>query len=190
MKNNLLLTLLIVTTIVFTSCRKDENRIEPVVGLWELNDVEIDALGSEFDYVDETGLSSLVGETAHTVELKADFSYERILTIPFSDGTLRVLDETGVWGIGDDNLSLSTGFGEIFGIPYEMTVISVSSADLVLGYSGSREYFPQSKIDEWLADGTIDEDGFFTVSTEEVNDIYAKYLQVVLIDYILEFAKQ
>ena len=192
MKKNGFFTFAVVTSLFIISCGKDEAPIDPMIGLWELDNIVIDAEGSEFDYVDASGFNSLVGETAHTVEFNADFSFERILTIPFSDGTLRVLDEIGVWEVDgeEDNLNLDTGAGQIIGIPYDMTVVSVSDTDLVLGYSGNREYFPQSKIDEWLADGTIDEDGSFNVSQDEIDFLFANYLEVVLITFTLEFEKQ
>jgi len=176
--------------VVITSCGDDDEQPDPIIGLWELDDVNIDAEGSEFDYVDVSGLSSLFGETSHTIEFRSDMTYQRTMTdVDFADG-VSDFDDPGEWTLNGEDLVLDSDNVNVSGMPYSFTINSIDAADLVISYvDDSRGYFPQSKIDEWFEDGTIDAEGFFTGTAAEVDSIFLFFLQQVSVTVTLEYEK-
>lgn len=162
--------------------------INPIIGLWELDDVSLDAQGSEFDYLDETGENNLVGESEFTLELMADLNFERILKdVSFTDGSVRDIEEEGEWELDGDDLDLDLDGTELTGLPYRFTVTENTATELVLSYTDRGSFYPESKIQEWLADGTVDAQGFFTVTDEEIDSIQLNFLQSVDLNFTLEF---
>ena len=191
MKKNLLLFIAITSLLVVSSCGGDEEAVNPLLGLWELDDVSIDANGSEFDYLDESGANDLVGESEFTIEFNADMTFERILEdVQFTDGSTRDIEEEGEWELDDDDLDLDSEGDEVNGLPYSFKVDANTSTELVLSFSENNSAFPQSKIDDWFADGTLDAAGFFTVTQDQFDSLVLNFAQNVTVDFVLEFDKK
>ena len=191
MKKNLLLFIAITSLLVVSSCGGDEEAVNPLLGLWELDDVSIDANGSEFDYLDESGANDLVGESEFTIEFNADMTFERILEdVQFTDGSTRDIEEEGEWELDDDDLDLDAEDDEVNGLPYSFKVDVNTSTELVLSFSENNSAFPQSKIDDWFADGTLDAAGFFTVTQDQFDSLVLNFAQNVTVDFVLEFDKK
>lgn len=173
------------------SCGEDEEKVDPIVGLWELDDVSVDADGSEFDYLDTSGENDLVGESLFTIEFNADLTFERILEdVRFSDGSTRDIEEEGEWEVDGADLDLDADDDEINGLPYSFEIDEITASELILSYSESGSAFPRSKIEEWFADGTLNESGIFEVTDEEYDSIVNNFAQIVDFDYTLEFDKE
>ena len=191
MKKNLLLFIAITSLLVVSSCGGDEEAVNPLLGLWELDDVSIDANGSEFDYLDESGANDLVGESEFTIEFNADMTFERILEdVQFTDGSTRDIEEEGEWELDDDDLDLDSEGDDVNGLPYSFKVDANTSTELVLSFSENNSAFPQSKIDDWFADGTLDAAGFFTVTQDQFDSLVLNFAQNVTVDFVLEFDKK
>ena len=199
MKQKLLLSInTIFLFLIITSCGDDdEPEVNPIVGLWKLNNVEIDAQGVEFDYLDQTtenelSQNNLVGERNFTMEFNTDFTFERILEdVTFTNGSRRNINETGEWELEGDDLDLFLDGQEINGLPYSFDLEENTDSDLILTYSETGSAFPQSKIDEWFADGTINnETRTFTVTDEQFDSLVTNFAQNVVLDHSLELKKQ
>ena len=191
MKKTLLLLFTTASLVFITSCGDDEEKVDPIIGIWELDDVSVDAVGSEFDYLDASGENNLVGESEFLIEFKADQTFERELEdVLFSDGSTRDIEEEGEWELDGDDLDLDSDDQEINGLPYSFKVEENTGTDLILSYSESGSFFPQSKITEWFEDGTLDSDGFFTVTDAQFDSLVTNFAQNVSLDFLLEFEKQ
>jgi len=191
MKKNLLLVIAVASLVFISSCGGDEEQINPIIGLWELDDVSVDAQGSEFDYIDDSGLNNLVGESEFTIEFKADMTFERNLEdVEFSNGTIRDIEEEGEWELDGDELDLDSDDPEIGGLPYGFKVEENSSTELVLSFSENGTFFPLSKLQEWSDDGTLDANGFFTLTDEQIDSLFTNFQENVNIDFVLEFDKR
>ena len=169
------------------SCKDDEPKVDPIVGLWELDDVSITFSGSEFQYANVSKENALYGESSYTIEFNADFTYEReIDDIPgFGDHS-----DEGEYEIDGDDLDLDSDDPEVGGLAYSFKIIEKSATVLTLEFQDSERLFPRSKIQEWINDGTIDSNGNFTVTNEQFDSLNVNFAQDVAAKFTLDFDKK
>ena len=184
MKNYLLLLSLAV--LILASCKDDEPEIDPIVGLWELDDASLSFSG--FSYYGFEGDNDIFGESSYIIEFNEDFTYERELEdIP----GLGDLNDEGEWEHDTEDLDLDTDDDEIPGLGYSMTILELNDRDLVVEYEGENvSLFPDDKIDEWFDDGTINSNGQFTVTQEQYDSLLSNFSVQTKGTYTLEFEKQ
>lgn len=139
---NKLLSVLAIGAMVFmVSCDKDEPKVDPIVGLWELDDATISGAPTDYSLLNGTGNSLYAGEESYSIEFFSDGFYER--EIAFSDG--QNIEEEGFWEIVGDELQLDpddeSGLIESFTIEEE-----ASQRSLVLSGERTFETWPDSII--------------------------------------------
>ncbi len=103
MKKNLLIYLMVAGGAFFLqACGDDDGpSVNPIVGEWELESVEIEAANPEFSDVNSNDRDNLYRESSYKIEFNMDNTYERELS--FFDGDV---EEEGDWEIEGDELEL------------------------------------------------------------------------------------
>lgn len=176
--------------VTMVGCKDDEPEADPLLGLWELDDATLE-YPSEFSLYGFTKQNDAFGETAYTIEFLDDFTYERELSdLPLSSGTTDFSDE-GEWEKDGEFLDLDTDDTEIGGLGYSFEITELDDGNLVLEYESSGDFFPNAKIQEWFEDGTLDSEGFFTVTQDQFDSLVTNFIsRGVTGTYILEFDRQ
>ncbi|RED98885.1 hypothetical protein [Marinoscillum furvescens] len=172
--------------LLMTSCKEDEEKVDPLVGLWELDDATV--VFSGFSYYGFENENDLYGESSYTIEFNADFTYEReIDDIP----QLGDINDEGEWESDGEEIDLDSDDDEIGGIAYSFDIVEITETKLVVEYTGDPvNLFPDAKIDEWFDDGTINSSGQFTVTDEEFDSLYNNFTVQAQGEYTLEFDKE
>lgn len=186
---NYLLGILAIGALTFVGC-KEEEKIDPIIGLWELDDASLEFNSSGYSYYEYEGENNVYGESSYTIEFKDDFTFEREIEDVYDGTGIIDLNEEGEWEKKDDELDLDAEDTEIGGLPYSFTIVEVTDRSLTLTFEDSRYVYANAKIDEWLADGTINSSGVFTVSEEEIDSIRTNFRVLVDATVTLEFDKQ
>ncbi|MEP4532245.1 MAG: hypothetical protein ABJ004_04110 [Cyclobacteriaceae bacterium] len=191
MKGTLKLLAALSIILISVSCSDDEPKVDPIVGLWELDDVAREIEQSGFTYLEYENENDIFGESAYTIEFKSDFTFERILEdVAFSDGSTSDLEEEGEWELDGDELDFDAEDDEYGGLGYSFDVLEVTATNLTLSYGEDGTGFPDSKVDDWLADGTVTSSGQFTVTQEEYDSLVLNFSESIDVVYILEFDKE
>lgn len=131
--------LVLFTGLMFTSCSKDSNPEEDILGIWNVEGVDFDAtIGTKSllqYYMDEFSMTepqaqvvmaafgaALAQQFTGTIEIKADNTY----TATMGDNS-----DTGTWSLSSDNkkLTLDSEVDETV----VLDIISLTSASAVLG---------------------------------------------------------
>ncbi|MEO9868871.1 hypothetical protein [Ekhidna sp.] len=175
-----------------TSCGSDDGpSVDPIIGTWELFNVSSNVTESDFEYLEFSDRASLFGEDVYSIEFLADGTYERILEeVPLTGGSIGNIDDDGEWELDEDgDLFLEVDGTEIGGLSYEYSVAEITGSDLILEFSEAGSAFPQTKINEWFADGTIDGDGAFTVTDSEFDSLATNFSQNINTTFSLKFSK-
>lgn len=191
MKASLKLIAAMSLILFIVSCKDDEKPVDPILGVWELDDVSLSVSDSEYAYLQYNKENDLFGESSYTIEFKGDFTYERILEdVPLSNNTLDNIEEEGEWELDGDELDFDSDEQEINGLNYSFTVASKTTSKLTLTYSEIQRAFPQSKVTDWFADGTLDNEGRWTVTEDQLDSLVANFSQPVDFNYKLDFDKR
>lgn len=188
MKN--VFTFLLIGSFVFLlSCKDEEEpKVDPIVGEWELDDASFEVSG--YSYYGFEGENDAFGESSYIITFNADFTYERELEdVPFTSGLSDVNDE-GEWERDGEEIDLDSDDDELDFLGYSFDIVSVDGNVLVLEYDRTISAYSDAKIDEWIADGTINSQGYFTVTQEEYDSIQTNFLEQAQGKYTLEFDKQ
>ncbi|MFY0600432.1 MAG: hypothetical protein JXR03_12235 [Cyclobacteriaceae bacterium] len=173
------------------SCSDDEPKVDPIVGLWELDDASREVTQSDFEYLNFSGDNDIVGESKYTIEFTSDLKFERILEdVPFTNGTTDDIEEEGEWEIDGDDLDLDADDDEFSGLPYSFKIIENTGSKLTFEYEENGTAFPQTKVTEWFNDGTLDSNGSFTVTDDQFDSLSTNFSQSIDVVYTLEFDKQ
>ncbi|MEQ8470156.1 MAG: lipocalin family protein [Marinoscillum sp.] len=160
MKNYLLLLSLAV--LILASCKDDEPEIDPLVGEWELVEMEMVDLPNGFVNFEGVTDINVYGESLFTIEFNADMTFER--TLRFSNG--RVEDD-GTWERDDDEIELDVEDDE--GLPDTYVIVEdVDDDELLLSAEVTYNLLPDAVTDT----ATID-------SQEELVALYEAYGQSV-----------
>ncbi|MEQ9303927.1 MAG: hypothetical protein RJQ14_08430 [Marinoscillum sp.] len=184
MKNYLLLFTLAVL-MIFTSCKEEEEPVNPLVGIWELDDATLEFSG--FSYYGFEGDNNVYGEDSYIIEFRKDFTYERELEdIP----GLGDIGDEGEWESDGEDLDLDTNDDD-YPIGYSFTIVELDDRSLLLEYNGETVLlFPDNKIEEWFDDGTINSSGTFDVTDEQYDSLLTNFAVQAQGKYTLEFDKQ
>ncbi len=179
----LLLIFTLGAIVLFVSCDDDEPKIDPIVGLWELDDAIISDAPSNFSNVEGSG-PNIYGEDTYTIEFFQDGLYEREIDFPagsfFSD-----IDEEGEWEVNGDELELDPDRSQISGLDYSFSLeedisdreMLISSLSEVLAFT-----------DQFVADFNATQD---TITSQEVFDsILNANVQEIQVKVTLEFDRQ
>jgi len=153
--------LVLFTGLVFTSCSKDSNPEEDILGIWDVEGVDFDAtIGTKSllqYYMDEFSMTepqaqvvmtafgaALAQQFTGTIEIKADNTY----TATMGDDS-----DTGTWSLSSDykKLTLDSDADETI----ILDIISLTSSKAVMGIS--------EEISEDLNDDDVPEDISVTV---------------------------
>jgi hypothetical protein len=154
--------LVLFTGLVFTSCSKDSNPEEDILGIWEVEGVDFEAtIGTKSllqYYMDEFSMTepqaqvvmaafgaALAQQFTGTIEIKADNTYT---------ATMGEDSDTGTWSLSSDyeKLTLDSDSDETI----VLDIISLTSSKAVMGMS--------EEISEDLNDDDVPED--ISVSVE------------------------
>ncbi len=128
--------------LVFSSCDEDEPKVEPIVGKWILDDVEISEAPTGFSNVEGTS-NSLYGEEEYSIEFFDDFEYNReLLNVPSIGGDV---DDEGVWELIGDEITLEPD-NEIGGLDYSFTVVEEIDDRLTITTQSSTPAFSDQFI--------------------------------------------
>lgn len=178
MKNHLPLFALI-ALLFLPSCKDDEEKINPIVGTWELDFVELPS-ESGFVLLTFSNTASLYGEILHEITFFADGTYERDLR--FSNGKL---EDNGTWELDGEDLDLDIDEADDDDVVTSFKV----SGDLEDG-----EMFLETEISWPAVTSQFAQDLSAVIDTFTTDESYQKVLseniQVLNIDVILEFDKQ
>lgn len=153
--------LVLFTGLVFTSCSKDSNPEEDILGIWEVEGVDFEAtIGTKSllqYYMDEFSMTepqaqvvmaafgaALAQQFTGTIEIKADNTYT---------ATMGEDSDTGTWSLSSDyeKLTLDSDADETI----VLDIISLTSSKAVMGIS--------EEISEDLNDDDVPEDISVTV---------------------------
>jgi hypothetical protein len=153
--------LVLFTGLVFTSCSKDSNPEEDILGIWEVEGVDFEAtIGTKSllqYYMDEFSMTepqaqvvmaafgaALAQQFTGTIEIKADNTYT---------ATIGNDSDTGTWSLSSDykKLTLDSDADETI----VLDIISLTSSKAVMGIS--------EEISEDLNDDDVPEDISVTV---------------------------
>lgn len=175
---NLLFVLSICTLVLFASCDEDEPKIDPIVGLWELDRYEISDAPSGFSNVEERR-STAYDEDSYTIEFFTDFNYNReIEGIPgFGD-----VDDEGEWSLNNGELELDSDDDEVGGVDYTFNLDEdITDRELILSASASII----GLSDQFIADFQATQD---TITTEEsFNQIINENIEEIFVTATYEF---
>lgn len=183
MKQSLLLVFGI-ALVGLISCKDEEPKIDPIVGEWELDGVEIVA-PTNFSGYGGTG-SSLYGEDSYIFEFLSDLTFTRELdNIPGSTGSFDI-DQEGEYEKTTDELELDPD-ESVGGLPDDFEIVELTADKMFLSYQEENvEAFPDEIWEIWdetNANDTID-------TEEEYNAVFAEYGSYIELEVILEFDKQ
>lgn len=185
---NYLLGFLAVGALTFVGC-KEEEKVDPIIGLWELDDASMKINSSGFSYYDFDGENNIYGESSYTIEFFDDFTFEREINDVFTGIAYEDLNEEGEWEKKNGALDLDSEDDEIGGLPYSFEIIELTDRTLTLEYEDTRYAFPNAKIDDWFNDGTLNSAGSFTVTEEEYDSLVENFRVLVDATFTLEFDK-
>ncbi|MFY0605659.1 MAG: hypothetical protein JXR10_03030 [Cyclobacteriaceae bacterium] len=171
MKKSLIVTGL-VAILALGSCKEDEPKINPLVGDWELVEVEFTDLPSAFASFEGYTDINLYGETSYELEINDDNTYERTLRLP----SQRLQDE-GEWEFDGEELELDPE--EDLGLPTDFTLTEdIEDDELYLSAYINFRLLPDAVTDT------------ATVSTqEELEALFENYGQTVEVNVIHLFEK-
>jgi hypothetical protein len=114
--------------LLFVSCDDDEPQIDPIVGLWTLDDVEVTDTPNGYSNLENSG-SDVFQEREYTIEFLDDFTYERELEDVFGQD----INEDGEWDKTEDELELDPEDDPIRN-PEDLGIFLIG-AQIDLGYS-------------------------------------------------------
>ncbi len=182
------LAILLGALILFVSCDEDEPKIDPIVGLWELDRVEISDVPSGFASLEGSG-STAYGEDSYTIEFFSDFTYEReIDNIPdFGD-----IDDEGEWSIDGDELELDPE-DEVGGLTYSFTIDEeIDDRELIVSSLTTFQTYSDQFQADWEANfDTISFDANGDALYPEIlNAVLEENFQSVQVKLTLEFDRQ
>ena len=183
MKNILLISALGLM-MLWTSCGDKEPEINPLVGVWRLDEITLEILEDGYESNEGTG-SSLHGESQYTLEFKQDFTFNREL-----EGSTDNLTETGVWEQDGEFIDLDPDEPKIGGLFYGFTVIEITDRELFIEYEEESSAFSDANINKWVGDGTLESttEGLqFTVTESELDSIYNNFYDDITLVFTVNF---
>ncbi|MEM1407181.1 MAG: lipocalin family protein [Bacteroidota bacterium] len=167
MKRNLLVFGMILSVGLITSCGDDDDgpTVSPIVGEWELDEVNVEAANSGFSNINGDRNSSLFGENDYIIEFNQDNTYERELR--FFDGDV---EEDGEWELDGNELELDPEDNTILITDFEL--IDVSEDELIL--KGETDIF--ILLPDFVRPDTI----FDTSVRDSLFDVYGETQNIIL----------
>lgn len=178
MKKNLLYALLI-TAAFLVSCGDDEPEISPLVGAWELDDIEASDLPTGYAWaIDPRGNATAWFEDEYVIEFFADGTYEREL----SNTTAGDLEDNGEWELDGDELDLDVEDSDTQEIITSFTVDGeITDRSMTLIGQDGWFVWPPSIVDN--PDNPLD-----TASTQEsLQQLFFEYGEVIQVTVTMEF---
>ena len=177
MKKNLLYALLI-TAAFLVSCGDDEPTVNPIVGSWVLDDVEISDPPAGFVIATNSQQSSVYGESEYLFIFEADGTYIRELERDNGD-----FEDEGTWEIDGEDLDLDQDDTNVQGLPTSFRIDGeISDRSMTLITTDTWFAWPQSIID--------DEQALDTLEDSEVNAFFEEYGALVEMTFTLDFDRQ
>lgn len=181
MKKYLLLSALALP-LLMTSCKEDEEKINPIVGLWVLDDIEASDLPSGYAFATNPSTSFTIwGENEYEIEFFSDGFYERELKGTFAGD----LEDDGEWELIGDELDLDQDNADTEDVVTKFTVegeITERSMTLI----GTDSWFAWPP--EVLNDPNKPLDTLET--NEELNAFFAEYGAIVEVTVTMEFDRE
>lgn len=169
---NYLLAILAIGALTFVGCKEEEEKIDPLVGEWELVEMEITDTPSGFQNYQGVSDANVYGEVVYTLEFKADGSFERQLR--FSSG--RVNDD-GTWERDGDEIDLDIDSDE--GLPDNYVITEdVDNDEVQLSAEVIYKLLPDAVTDTAVID-----------SSAELEALYQQYGQSVTVTVLHYFEK-
>ena len=169
--------------ILLAACSKDEPEVNPLVGVWQLDEFAIEVKEAGYENNNTSGDASGI----YKIEFKSDLTYIRSV----GEGTDELIEE-GNWEQDEDFIELDpkAGTPKTAGLFYDFEITGLTSRELDIQFEDDFRYFKDAKIDEWIQDGTLkDIDGTLTfdVSDSELDSIYNNFWDLVTEVYDLNF---
>jgi hypothetical protein len=180
MKIPLRLFMVSICSITFlASCKDDEPKIDPIVGEWELNEVNFSDAPADFSRFNGTSADNIYGETKYVITLNSDQTYIREVRI---DG--KTYEDDGEWELDDEELILDQDDSDTDGFMLDFIVEEeITIEELVISGTITTRNFTDEIFNDPEALDTLD--------TQEKFDAFAaEYLQTFSITATLELEKQ
>ena len=188
MKKILLLSLL-GGFVVLMACKEEEKMVDPLVGLWELDEFALDIEEDGFTILEFRDLQEF-DEDRYTFLFNEDFTFVRTLENVTVNGVKTDLEEEGEWEIDDDELELDADDGEIGAFLYDYDIEELTENSLILSFNTQDSTFEDTKIIEWVNEGILTPQLVFTVSGDTLDSIRSNFLMPVHLKFLWEFDKE
>lgn len=181
MKNYLVLLSLAV--LILASCKEDEEPVDPLVGVWVLEDVEVTGSNTDFARYYGSG-SSVYGESSYVFTFNADLTYERELeNLPVNGNQIIDSDDSGEWEKDDDELDLDIDESEVNGLDDSFIIEELTNENLILSYDIQLEALPDFIVQDEQVQDTVE-------TQEQINALFDEYGELITLEYTLEFEKE
>ncbi len=134
--------------ILLAACSKDEPEVNPLVGMWQLDEFAIEVKEAGFESNNTSGDASGI----YKIEFRSDLTYTRTV----GEGNDELVEE-GNWEQDEDFIELDpqAGTPKTDGLFYDFSIEAISSRELDITFEDNWFYFPDAKVTEWIGDGTF-----------------------------------
>ncbi|MBU2913494.1 hypothetical protein [Reichenbachiella agariperforans] len=159
---------------VLISCKEDEEKIDPIVGTWILDDAIYSDAPVGYSYSNRT-YQSMYGESEYSIRFYDDMTFERELEdLIFQDGS--GVEDEGTYELDEEYLMLEPE--ESVGLSTDFKLVDpVTERDLVLSTSATIGALSDAVID------TI-------TSQESYNTVFAEHAQSITLNIMMNFDKE
>lgn len=174
MKNYLLVALLS-GLVLFVSCGEDEPPIDPLVGEWELDEIEFSNPPSGHRLATNPVTESTIwGESSYIITFNADGTYERELDRSQGD-----VEDEGTWEKDGEDLDLDQDETNADDLVTSFTIDEIDDKKMTLIGRDAWFAWPPEIVNDPLALDTLEND--------EINDFFVEYGVIVDFTVTMEF---
>ena len=170
---NFLFALLLGSAAFLVACSEEEPVIDPIIGQWELDDVEWKDLPSNFASW-EGPQDDVYGEDDYVIEFREDGTYERELSFPGQDA-----EDEGEYTNDGDELELDPD--DDIGLETDYDVININDSEMeletVIAYTLLSDPVQDAYFDTASEDKTQEE---FLADLEWLYDNYGEAVDVTV----------